>query len=58
MGFLRADNRWLGAAALTSLIFAIPARAAVKFKMGKIMKQKVSALSAELKRAAAEKDGK
>ena len=38
--------------------FAIPARAAVKFKMGKIMKQKVSALSAELKRTAAEKEAK
>lgn len=33
----------------------IPARATVKFKSGKIMRQKVSTLSAELKRQAAEK---
>jgi nucleoid DNA-binding protein len=32
--------------------FVIPARATVKFKEGKIMRQKVSQLSAELKRAA------
>ena len=38
--------------------FVIPARATVKFKSGKIMKQKVSALSAELKRAEAEKPPK
>ena len=38
--------------------FVIPARATVKFKSGKIMKQKVSGLSAELKRAAAEKPAK
>ena len=35
--------------------FVIPARATVKFKAGKIMKQKVSKLSAVLKRAEAEK---
>lgn len=32
--------------------FVIPPRATVKFKSGKIMRQKVSKLSAELKRAA------
>ena len=32
--------------------FVIPARATVKFKAGKIMRQKVSKLSAELKRQA------
>jgi nucleoid DNA-binding protein len=32
--------------------FVIPARATVKFKEGKIMRQKVSQLSAELKREA------
>jgi nucleoid DNA-binding protein len=32
--------------------FAIPARAAVKFKAGKVMRQKVSKLSATLKREA------
>ncbi len=32
--------------------FVIPARATVKFKSGKIMRQKVSQLSAELRRAA------
>ena len=31
--------------------FVIPPRASVKFKAGKIMRQKVSTLSAELKRA-------
>jgi len=35
--------------------FVIPARAAVKFKMGKIMRQKVGKLSAEMKRKEAEK---
>jgi len=34
--------------------FVIPARATVKFKSGKIMRQKVSKLSATLKRQAAE----
>ena len=34
--------------------FVIPARATVKFKSGKIMRQKVSKLSAELKRQATE----
>ena len=33
--------------------FVIPARATVKFKSGKIMRQKVSKLSAEMKREAA-----
>ncbi len=33
--------------------FVIPARATVKFKAGKIMRQKVSKLSAEMKREAA-----
>ena len=36
--------------------FVIPARATVKFKAGKVMRQKVSKLSAELKRA--ERDAK
>jgi nucleoid DNA-binding protein len=36
--------------------FVIPARATVKFKAGKIMRQKVSQLSAVLKRQAAEKE--
>ena len=35
--------------------FVIPARATVKFKAGKIMRQKVSNLSAELKRQEEEK---
>ena len=35
--------------------FVIPPRATVKFKSGKIMRQKVSNLSAEMKRAEAEK---
>ena len=35
--------------------FVIPPRATVKFKSGKIMRQKVSKLSAEMKRAEAEK---
>ena len=35
--------------------FTIPARATVKFKAGKIMRQKVSKLSAVLKRQEAEK---
>ena len=35
--------------------FVIPPRATVKFKSGKIMRQKVSKLSAEMKRAQAEK---
>src|SRR6187431_3231085 len=34
--------------------FVIPARATVKFKAGKIMRQKVSKLSAEMKRQATE----
>lgn len=34
--------------------FVIPPRATVKFKSGKIMRQKVSKLSAEMKRALAE----
>ena len=38
--------------------FVIPARATVKFKAGKIMRQKVSKLSAVLKRAEAEKPPK
>src|SRR5687767_11341933 len=38
--------------------FVIPARATVKFKAGKIMRQKVSKLSAILKRAEAEKPPK
>lgn len=36
--------------------FVIPARATVKFKSGKIMRQKVAKLSAAMKRAAAEKE--
>ena len=32
--------------------FVIPARAAVKFKMGKVMRQKVAKLTAEMKRTA------
>jgi nucleoid DNA-binding protein len=36
--------------------FVIPARATVKFKAGKIMRQKVSNLSAELKRKESEAD--
>ena len=35
--------------------FVIPARATVKFKSGKIMRQKVAKLSAAMKREAAEK---
>lgn len=35
--------------------FVIPPRATVKFKSGKIMRQKVSNLSAEMERAEAEK---
>jgi nucleoid DNA-binding protein len=35
--------------------FTIPARAAVKFKMGKIMRQKVSKLTAEMKRSGGKK---
>ena len=35
--------------------FVIPPRATVKFKSGKIMRQKVSKLSAEMKRAEQEK---
>ncbi len=35
--------------------FVIPPRATVKFKSGKIMRQKVSKLSAEMKRAQGEK---
>ena len=35
--------------------FVIPPRATVKFKSGKIMRQKVSKLSAEMKRAEEEK---
>lgn len=35
--------------------FVIPPRATVKFKSGKIMRQKVSKLSAEMKRAESEK---
>jgi len=38
--------------------FVIPARATVKFKSGKIMRQKVSKLSAVMKRAEAEKPPK
>ena len=36
--------------------FVIPARATVKFKSGKIMRQKVAKLSAAMKREAAEKE--
>src|SRR5450432_3125749 len=36
--------------------FVIPARATVKFKSGKIMKQRVSQLSAAMKREAAAKE--
>ena len=36
--------------------FVIPARATVKFKSGKIMRQKVAKLSAAMKRDAAEKE--
>ena len=36
--------------------FPIPARATVKFKSGKIMRQKVAKLSAAMNRAAAEKE--
>lgn len=36
--------------------FVIPARATVKFKSGKIMKQKVAKLSAVMKREASEKE--
>ncbi len=36
--------------------FVIPARATVKFKSGKVMRQKVAKLSAAMKRAAAEKE--
>jgi nucleoid DNA-binding protein len=35
--------------------FTIPARATVKFKMGKIMRQKVSKLTAEMKRTSGKK---
>ena len=37
--------------------FVIPARATVKFKAGKIMRQKVSQLSAEMKREAGVGEG-
>lgn len=38
--------------------FTIPPRATVKFKAGKIMRQKVATLSGSLKRAEAEAEGK